>query len=334
MESLALRQALLQTSLCRYLDLHEVDMLMGFSKVETFAEGDVLLQQGHVSDGIYIIVKGKAEVTAQVLGVGSHKMTELLRGNFIGEISLIQQTSNTTSVVAVTPMQCLFIVKTYFETLATFFPETKFKISKVITEEICRRLNDVREKIVAYMTQSHMVVAQSFFGEFMQSFSREVETTLGESHISKAYLKRQEIFDDFNEDEFDYLLAHSVITDAPTKCTLIKENEKNEVVYFVIRGAVQSSIVYQNIVAKLSVLGPITIFGCMSCVGLTASIINFSTCEHAILLKVSKNSLEQMQKEKPRVWYKVYDLISKSQAGLEQAANKLEVRMHSELYNR
>jgi CRP/FNR family cyclic AMP-dependent transcriptional regulator len=62
-----LNETLLQSQLCKYLDLNDLDMLIGHSKIISFAPGDVLLQQGEKSAGTYIIIYGTAVVSAKVI---------------------------------------------------------------------------------------------------------------------------------------------------------------------------------------------------------------------------------------------------------------------------
>ncbi len=120
---------------------------------------------------------------------------------------------------------------------------------------------------------------------------------------------------------------------AAKQCTLLQENEKNLSCYIVLRGAVQSSIIQDNKFAKLSVLGATNLF-CNKIDDIPISIINYTTCERAVLLKISDANLTMLQNNNKELWYKMSEQICKSFAALESAAEKLDIRLNSELYNR
>jgi CRP/FNR family cyclic AMP-dependent transcriptional regulator len=130
------------------------------------------------------------------------------------------------------------------------------------------------------------------------------------------------------------LLTYTDIIRANHNCTIIKEGEKDSPFYLVVRGAVQSSITQHNTVAKLSVLGPENIFGTRTYINKLPGFVTYKTCERAVLMKISFSDLELMQKDDITLWYKIMDAICKSFIELERAADKLLMRLNSELYNR
>ena len=328
-----LKQALLQSRLCKYLSLADLDKLMTYSKVIKFEPGGEVLAQGAISTGTHIIIEGEALVTAKVLGVGVINITMLDKGSFIGEISQLLQTPSTVSVIARTPLECFYISKGYFEMLGALFPETKYKISKAVIEDVCQRQKNLHKKITAFLSQSHMV-SKSIFGEVIHSLSRPKETTLTLVQIKHEKLNQMELFNQLSDEQIAILLKNSTVVDAPRNATIIREGEKAPICYIILRGAVQSSIRQINKVAKLSVLAPVKLFCCMSYIDGTPSIFDFTTCEHTILLRLTSDNLGNLQEQDIKIWYLLYDEICKSFAALEQSASKLDIRLNSELYNR
>jgi CRP/FNR family transcriptional regulator, cyclic AMP receptor protein len=328
-----LKQALLQSSLCKYLDLADLDMLITYSKLIKFAPGEEILAQGKTSNGTYIIIEGEALVSAKVLGVGVINITVLDNGSFIGEISQLLKTASTVSVVAKTQMECLFITSAYFDMLTSFFPATKFKITKAVIEDVCFRQKNLHKKITAFLAQAHMV-SKSIFGEVIQSLTWPREISLKEIDINHSRLKQMRFFNNFSDEQLDVLLAHCDVLDAARHCTIIREGEKAPICYLVLRGAVQSSVRQINKIAKLSVLAPVKIFCCMSFIDGTPSIFDFTTCERSVLLRFTAENMEELKTQNTDIWYLLYDEICKSFAALEQAASKLDIRLNSELYNR
>ncbi|MES2217215.1 MAG: cyclic nucleotide-binding domain-containing protein [Pseudomonadota bacterium] len=328
-----LKQALLQSSLCKYLGLNDLDMLMTYSKTIKYAPGDVVLAQGAVSTGTHIIIEGEAVVSAKVLGVGMINIIVLDKGSFIGEISQLLQSPSTVSVTAKTPLECFFISKGYFDMLGSLFPETKFKINKAVIEDVCLRQRSLHKKITAFLSRSQMA-SKSVLGGVLHALSRPKETTLTVVQMKSDTLQQMEIFNHMTKDQVDVLLKSSTVLDAPRNATVIREGEKTPVCYLVLRGAVQSSVRQINKIAKLSVLAPGNLFCCMSIVDGTPSIFDFTTCEHTILLKLSAENLAELKIQDITIWYMIHEEICKSFAALEHAASKLDIRLNSELYNR
>jgi CRP/FNR family cyclic AMP-dependent transcriptional regulator len=328
-----LKQALLQSSLCKYLSMNDLDMLITYSKTVKYAPGDAVLAQGEISNGTQVIIAGEAMVTAKVLGVGAINIIVLNQGSFIGEISQLLKTASTVSVVAKTHLECFFISSGYFEMLGSMFPETKYKINKAVIEDVCLRQKSLHKKITAFISHSQMA-PKSIFGEVLNSLSRPKETSLKVIQMKPEKLKQIDVLNAMNDEQVAILLKHSTILDAPRNATIMREGEKTPVCYFILRGAMQSSIRQVHKIAKLSVLAPGKLFCCMSIIDGTPSIFDFTTCEHTILLKLSADQLAQLKEKDVTIWYMIQDEICKSVAALEQAASKLDIRLNSELYNR
>lgn len=320
----------------QYLDLDEkeLELLISHNKFMNFSPGEIILQQGKRNVGMYIILKGTALVTGKILGEGGTYISTLGPGNLLGEISLIEKRECPASAIASSPVECLLISNEYFAVLSLLFPETKYKILTAITKEVTGRLKDMHKKITSYISHSDMT-AGSMFGEVIKSLTKPTTITSSEADYDLKELRQAQLFEEFTNEEFDELMQHTSLIKAPKQCTLVQEGEKKSSCYILLRGAVQSSIVQDNKTAKLSVLGPLSFLSSISSIDETsAAIINFTTCEHAILLKISEAALTYFRKNNSNLWYKLFDLICQSLVSLERAADKLDIRLNSELYNR
>lgn len=75
---------------------------------QTYGEGEVILREGDTSKEMYIIHEGEVRVTKMIAG----KETELGtmgRGDFFGEMSLLESEARTATIVAIKPTKCLVI---------------------------------------------------------------------------------------------------------------------------------------------------------------------------------------------------------------------------------
>lgn len=328
-----LKKTLLSTLPLRYLDMHELDMLLNYCTIVNFSMGESLCQQGKKSDGMYIIVRGKAIITAKTLGKDSIHLAALEQGNFVGEVSLIEKGPCTASVIADNQLECLFISTTYFDMMSTFFPETRYKISKAITEEVCNRLQAIHQQVTSLMAKTSMIT-NSLINEVLKSFTKLESTDFASSCLDKKQLHHNGFFKKLTEDEFNELLSYFTLLKSPDNCVLIKEGEKNTPYYMILCGAVQLTISQNKKAAKLAVLASMDFFGNISYIHDSHSIITYTTCERAILLRITDKELSHLKEKNIQLWYKLFDLICLSFISLQRAADKLLIRLNSELYNR
>lgn len=69
-----------------------------------FAEGDFIVRQGQVGSGLFVLLEGSVSVLR-----GSTELARLGKGDFIGELAVIDQQPRMASVRAETPTRCLAI---------------------------------------------------------------------------------------------------------------------------------------------------------------------------------------------------------------------------------
>lgn len=332
MFSQEVKQALHMAQPFKYLEVYELDMLLAYCKIVNFSDQEKVVQQGQKTEGMYVIVKGKALIIAKTLGKDVVNLATLSKGDFIGEDTLIDESQSSVSVIAEGNLQCLLITATYFSVLSLIFPETKYKVTKAISDAVCSRLRNHYEKIISVMKSADMVV-QSLVSTFTQTFVSPESTTWEAMKIDIKDLHHSELLKKLSDEEYAELLTHTEIIYAPPNCDLLQKS-KNTACFLVLRGGVQITISESNKVVKLAVLGPMTLFSGMTCSGGEKSILNYITRDRCVLIKVSQESLDFLQKNNPPLWFKIFDEIGKSFVLLVQAAEKLEIRLNSELYNR
>lgn len=132
--------------------LDEVELLRKipiFSKIEpsklkllaftserlTYAEGDVLFEQGDAGDAAYIIIGGKADVVVDTPG-GPLIVATLDENEIVGEIAILCDVPRTATVKAKTEVTTLRITKDLFFSLVMEFPQ----IAVEIMRELAHRL--------------------------------------------------------------------------------------------------------------------------------------------------------------------------------------------------
>lgn len=326
-------KTLLTTQPFKYLNRQELDVIKSYCKNVTFKKNELLLEQGKKGNGMYIILEGSALVVAKSLGKSPITLRTLEQGNFVGEISLMQDVASQSTVIANSDVECLLISTNYFEMLYLFFPEIRYKITRAIAEEIVGRIQEAHKKIIDIMTQTDMT-KMTFATKFIKSFGSQDSTTFAESKINIDDLMKYQLLRMLSKNELDDLLNQSDLIKTSIKCSLIKEGEENTPYYIIIRGAVQLSILANDKLAKVAVLSPVSLFGNISFIVNTPSIINYTTCERTILLRIPQRNLKSLEENNKQLWYKLFNGICGSFVSLESATNKLIIRLNSEIYNR
>lgn len=324
----------LNIDLGKCLDQNELELLFMHGKILAFHAGETIIRQGKYSDGIYILVQGSVISLARILGEGTTVLETLEPGSYFGEISFIEKVPCATSLIANTEVQCLLITESYFDVISSTFHSTRFKLLNSIVKQTSTRIRKIHDKIINFISSSGMT-PRSIISEIMQSFTNPAEINLEQAKININKIQKSQYFNTFTIEEINELFQHGVLLKAAKNCLLIHRNEKRPVCFLVLHGAVQSSILHENRIAKLSVIGPNILFSNIAFIDRNSEFtITFTTCEAAILLKLDESCIDSFKKNNPDLWSKIFYLIFRSLIALEKSVDKLDIRLHIETYNR
>ena len=109
---------------CTRLDLSRVASL---SEERIYREGQVIVKAGDPGRAFYVITNGKAKVVAGKTA-GGKKEAELGRGEFFGELSLLDGDSRSRTVVAETPLETVRIERSEFRKLLRKEPDLAIRL--------------------------------------------------------------------------------------------------------------------------------------------------------------------------------------------------------------
>ena len=321
--------------IANYLSKEQFELLLRQCQVLMFKPSSLIVKQGTLPQGVYLILNGEVEICARVLGEGNTKIDTLGPSGLIGGISFIDKAPSPISAIAQKKVTCLYISLVYFDFLNAIEPDAKYQIIKAINYQLCKNMKRTHDQAVKYINRSDMV-GLSFIGRALNTVTEPcILHTMGEENDYLMTLSQSPILKIFTDDEKAELLQHSEFIKAPKNCILIEESDKTASSYIVLHGAVQSSILQNDKLAKLSVIGPGSLFAGIGCIDKRSKFtISFITCETSILFKLREQHLTHLKKNRPLLWYKLFSLISQSLVALGKSVNKLDVRLHIETYNR
>lgn len=97
-----------KTFLFRELSFDETAKLAGAFQQRSFKAGDHIIDENAIGDGLYLIRKGQVKVV-KTDGKKERLITELGEGELVGEMSLIEATLTSATVIAKGPVDCLVL---------------------------------------------------------------------------------------------------------------------------------------------------------------------------------------------------------------------------------
>lgn len=100
-----------------------------------FSEGDYIVRQGEAGLGLYFITQGRAKVEIERNGVRA-AITELQEGDFLGELSIIDDKARSANVICLEDTRCLLLTRDSFSKLVNKHPQIAIQMVKVLVGRI------------------------------------------------------------------------------------------------------------------------------------------------------------------------------------------------------
>jgi CRP-like cAMP-binding protein len=102
----------------------------------TFREGQTLLHQGQKSNGVYILITGAARVEIH----SKPSLPEIGRGQVCGEMSFLEDSVVSASVVAQQDVEAYYLDRPTLESLFELFPHLASRFYRSLAVNLSRRL--------------------------------------------------------------------------------------------------------------------------------------------------------------------------------------------------
>ena len=113
-----------------------------------FQAGEIILDQGEVSDRLYCVVEGEASVRA-----GNQEIAKVHGGETIGELGLFDQVPRNNTVVALSEVVTFELQEDIFFALLEDRPE----IARGIIAVMARRLRRLNEKLLGFEAEKNLL---------------------------------------------------------------------------------------------------------------------------------------------------------------------------------
>jgi len=113
---------------------------------ETYAAGDVIFRQGDLGTEMYIIQEGQVDIVKQ-LGGESHLLSKLDRGDFFGEMAILENVARSADAIASTDVRVLAINGSRFDEMLRKNPEVAVRIIRKYSQRL-REANALLERLL------------------------------------------------------------------------------------------------------------------------------------------------------------------------------------------
>lgn len=137
------------------LSRRELMTLATFSREKRFADGAFLFQEGDEGTEMYVILEGKAIISKLIPGAGEEALAILDRGDFFGEMSLIDGEPRSADAKAYGgPLTVLALDQATVKEVLAMDPHASLEFLQLLCRLIVNRLREIDEKVVGWRIMS------------------------------------------------------------------------------------------------------------------------------------------------------------------------------------
>jgi CRP-like cAMP-binding protein len=139
----------------RGLSAAEMKLLATFSTEERLREGSMIFREGEKGDKLYIVLDGRVRISKFIPGVGEEALTVLDRGDFFGEMALIDEKPRSADAKSHDgDATVLSIDRATLNEILSMDPHASLQFLNLLCRMISRRLREINDKIVQWKYMS------------------------------------------------------------------------------------------------------------------------------------------------------------------------------------
>jgi len=134
------------------LSAMEINFLASLSREEVFAPGQVVFREGESGEKMYIVADGTVMISKSIVGVGEEALAFLERGDYFGEMSLIDQTQRSADARAHPELGAtvLALPRAVVDGLLNIEKVSSVRLLKILTALAAKRTRAIQEKLVGW----------------------------------------------------------------------------------------------------------------------------------------------------------------------------------------
>ena len=129
----------------------EINFLATLSREEKFASGDHIFQEGEDGDRMFLVLEGQVMISKQIAGAGEEALAFLERGDYFGEMALIDQQPRSADARAHdNGAVVLSIAREVLEGILDIQKVSSLRLLRLLCNLIAKRLREIDDKLVGW----------------------------------------------------------------------------------------------------------------------------------------------------------------------------------------
>ncbi|MDE1977103.1 MAG: Crp/Fnr family transcriptional regulator [Elusimicrobia bacterium] len=125
------------------LPARDLALVARLARARSYRAGETIFLKSQAADGLYVVLSGRVKIFTAAGGRKKKTFSWLKRGDFFGEMALIEGESRSAAALAEEGVEVLFIAKSDFKRLLLGNPALLFYLLKIV----CRRLRLANEAL-------------------------------------------------------------------------------------------------------------------------------------------------------------------------------------------
>jgi len=129
----------------------EINFLTSLSREEKYDRGEVIFRDGAKGDRMYVVLEGRVMISKDIPGAGEEALAFLDRGDYFGEMALIDKEPRSADAKAAEPgTVVLAIPRRVVEGILDIHKVSSISLLRILCGMIAQRLRDLDEKLVGW----------------------------------------------------------------------------------------------------------------------------------------------------------------------------------------
>ncbi|MCX6149861.1 MAG: cyclic nucleotide-binding domain-containing protein [Ignavibacteriales bacterium] len=136
------------------LSSRDLDLLLHIVHNRVYAANEFIFNQGDPGIGLYIIQSGEVRIEKQIDKNQKYTLAVFNRGDFFGEIALLDDDARSASAIAAKDSKLAVIFKPDLDEFVEKYPKKGIKILQGISQIVATRLRNINQDFITLYFQS------------------------------------------------------------------------------------------------------------------------------------------------------------------------------------
>ncbi len=129
----------------------EINFLSSLSKERKLAPSQVLFREGEIGDSLYVVLEGRVMISKYIPGAGEEALAFLERGDFFGEMALIDNLPRSADAKAdASGAVVLAIARNVLEGILDIHKISSINLLRLLCTLVAARLRELDDKIIGW----------------------------------------------------------------------------------------------------------------------------------------------------------------------------------------